>query len=100
MTPASLSWLCSSSTVIGSQGSGGSPVDDLPMIVVTAVDRDLPGLGAAETARLATVDSSGRVEWWVLEHAGPVLDQLDATVEGAVLDHLEGDVRIAVVDPF
>ena len=39
-------------------------------------------------------------EWRVLEHAGLVLDQLDAAVEGAVLDHLEGDVRIAVVDTF
>src|ERR687892_672275 len=36
----------------------------------------------------------------VLEHAGLVLDQLDAAVEGAVLDHLEGDVRVAVVDAF
>src|SRR5215207_5034219 len=36
----------------------------------------------------------------VREHAGLVLDQLDAAVEGAVLDHLEGDVRIAVVDAF
>jgi hypothetical protein len=36
----------------------------------------------------------------VLEHAGLVLDQLDAAVEGAVLDHLEGDVRIAVIDAF
>ena len=36
----------------------------------------------------------------VLEHAELVLDQLDAAVEGAVLDHLEGDVRIAVVDAF
>src|SRR3954454_12530510 len=33
----------------------------------------------------------------VLEHAGLVLDQLDAAVEGPVLDHLEGDVRVAVV---
>ena len=36
----------------------------------------------------------------VLEHAGLVLDQLDAAVEGPVLDHLEGDVRVAVVDAF
>ena len=46
------------------------------------------------------VDSGGGVERWVLEHAGPVFDQLDATVEGAVVDHLEGDVRVAVVDAF
>src|SRR6187431_384596 len=36
----------------------------------------------------------------VLKHAGLVLDQLNAAVEGAVLDHLEGNVRIAVVDAF
>ena len=36
----------------------------------------------------------------VLEHAGLVLDQLDAAVEGPVLDHFEGDVRVAVVDAF
>src|ERR671910_852815 len=46
------------------------------------------------------IESCGGVEWWVLEHAGPVLDQLDAAVEGAVVDHLEGDVRVAVVDAF
>jgi hypothetical protein len=34
----------------------------------------------------------------VLEHTGPVLDQLDAVVEGAAVDHLEGDVGVAVVD--
>jgi len=44
--------------------------------------------------------SRGGAERRVLEHAGLVLDQLDAAVEGAVLDHLEGDVRIAVVDAF
>src|SRR5215211_8827522 len=36
----------------------------------------------------------------VLEHAGLVLDQLDAAVEGPMLGHLEGDVRVAVVDAF
>src|SRR5215213_1092360 len=36
----------------------------------------------------------------VLEHARLVLHQLDAAVEGPVLDHLEGDVRVAVVDAF
>src|SRR3954451_9273557 len=36
----------------------------------------------------------------VLEHAWLVLDQQDAAVEGPVLDHLEGDVRVAVVDAF
>ena len=34
----------------------------------------------------------------MLEYAGPVLDQLYAAVEGSVLDHFEGDVRVAVVD--
>jgi len=34
----------------------------------------------------------------VLEDAGPVLDLLDAAVEGAVVDHLEDDVRVAVSD--
>src|SRR5882672_9458424 len=42
----------------------------------------------------------GAVERWVLEHAGPVFDQLDAAVEGAVIDHLEGDIRVALVDAF
>src|SRR4051794_41116745 len=36
----------------------------------------------------------------VLEHAWLVLDQLDAAVEGPVLDHLESDVGVAVVDAF
>jgi hypothetical protein len=35
------------------------------------------------------------LEWWVLEDAGPVLDQLDAAVEDAAVDHLEGDVGVA-----
>ncbi|AOW89918.1 hypothetical protein BC342_29135 [Streptomyces olivaceus] len=34
----------------------------------------------------------------MFEHAGLVLDQLDAAVEGPVLDGVEGDIRIAVVD--
>src|SRR4029453_3698575 len=47
----------------------------------------------------ATDRSAGRgSERWVLEHPGPVLDELDAAVEGAVVDHLQGDVGIAVVD--
>src|SRR3954463_1649349 len=44
--------------------------------------------------------SGGSVERGVLEHAWLVLDQLDAAVEGPVLNHLEGDVRVAVVDAF
>lgn len=36
----------------------------------------------------------------MLEHGGLVPDQPDAVVEGAVLDHLEGDVRVAVVNAF
>src|SRR3954469_6563328 len=34
------------------------------------------------------------------EQAWLVLDQLDPAVEGPVLDHLEGDVGVAVVDAF
>src|SRR5918997_294932 len=44
--------------------------------------------------------SRGGAERRVLEHAWLVLDELDAAVEGAMLDHLEGDVRVAVVDAF
>src|SRR5947209_15523245 len=44
---------------------------------------------------LATSRSGER---WVREDTGPVLDHLDAAVEGAVVGHLESDVRIAVVD--
>ena len=42
--------------------------------------------------------SRGGAERRVLEHAWPVLDHLDAAVEGAMVDHLEGDVGVAVVD--
>src|SRR5687768_6582111 len=44
--------------------------------------------------------SGSRREGWALEHARPVLDELDAAVEGAVVDHIERDVGIAVVDAF
>src|SRR5918994_1618173 len=57
-----------------------------------------------ESSALATpgclLESCVGIKRWVLEHAGPVLDQLDTAVEGAVVDHLEGDVRVAVVDAF
>jgi hypothetical protein len=36
----------------------------------------------------------------VVEDAGPVLDELDAAVEGAAIDHVERDVGVAVVDAF
>src|SRR5262245_35949497 len=42
--------------------------------------------------------SCGAAERWVLEDAGPVLDELDAAVEGAALGHLERNVRVTVVD--
>src|SRR5688572_9975707 len=42
----------------------------------------------------------GGVQWRVVQHPRPVLDHLDAAVEGAVIDHVEGDVRVSVVDPF
>src|SRR5262245_10514512 len=44
--------------------------------------------------------AGSRREGWALEHAWPVLDELGAAVEGAVVDHVEGDVGIAVVDAF
>src|SRR4051812_45808884 len=51
--------------------------------------------------QIGTELTSGRdVERWALQHAWLVLDQLDAAVESLVLDHLEGDVRVSVVDPF
>jgi hypothetical protein len=37
---------------------------------------------------------------WVVEYAGPVLDELDAAVEGSAIDHVERDVGVAVVDAF
>src|SRR3712207_888949 len=35
-----------------------------------------------------------------LGHAWPVIAPLEAAVESPVLDHLEGNVRVAVVDAF
>ena len=37
---------------------------------------------------------------WVVEYAGPVLDELDAAVEGSAIDHVERDVGVAIVDAF
>ena len=39
-----------------------------------------------------------RGQRWVVEYAGPVLDQLDAAVEGLAIGHVERDVGVAVVD--
>src|SRR5918995_1611802 len=39
-------------------------------------------------------------ERWVLKYLGSVFDQLDVAIEGAVVDHLECDIRVAVVDAF
>src|SRR5439155_12389477 len=36
----------------------------------------------------------------VVEYARPVLDELDAAVEGSAIDHVERDVGVAVVDAF
>ena len=36
----------------------------------------------------------------MVEYAGSVLDELGAAVEGFAVDHVEGDVGIAVVDAF
>ena len=44
--------------------------------------------------------SGSRRDGWALEHARSVLDELGAAVEGAVVDHVERDVGIAVVDAF
>lgn len=56
--------------------------------------------GTCSSAPRSRCAAPSHAERRVLEHAGLVLDQLDAAVEGAVLDHLEGNVRIAVVDAF
>jgi hypothetical protein len=37
---------------------------------------------------------------WVVEYTGPVLDELDAAIEGSAIDHVERDVGVAVVDAF
>ena len=42
----------------------------------------------------------GRGKRWVVEYAGPVLDELDAAVERSAIDHVERDVGVAVVDAF
>src|SRR5262249_42050725 len=39
--------------------------------------------------------SDSRRERWALEHTRPVLDELGAAVEGAVVDHVERDVGVA-----
>lgn len=46
---------------------------DLPMIVITAVDRDLPGLGTAETARLTKIWDAGQARWAGLSTASQVV---------------------------
>jgi hypothetical protein len=49
--------------------------------------------------QLALLASCGGKRW-VVEYAGPVLDELDAAVEGSAIDHVERDVGVAVVDAF
>jgi hypothetical protein len=46
---------------------------------------------------LERASSVGR-ERRVIEHSGPILNELDGTIEGVVVDHLEGDIGVAVVD--
>ena len=42
----------------------------------------------------------GRAKGWVVKYVGPVLDELDAAVEGSAIDHVERDVGVTVVDAF
>ena len=49
--------------------------------------------------QLALLASCGGKRW-VVEYAGPVLDELDTAVEGSAIDHVERDVGVAVVDAF
>ncbi len=44
--------------------------------------------------------SGSRREGWAFERVRLVLDELDAAFEGAVVDHVEREVGIAVVDAF
>lgn len=60
---------------------------------------DQPDRPISGSPRRRSASGSWR-EGWALEHARPVLDELDAAVEGAVVDHVERDVGIAVVDAF
>src|SRR5688572_25708930 len=48
-----------------------------------AADRPISG-----SPRRRSVSGSRR-EGWAIEHARPVLDELDTAVEGAVVDHVE-----------
>src|SRR6266508_2577191 len=70
------------------------------MVSVHSAGTDTAGQNDGSACGPGVTDfSTGRgSEWWVLEHAGPVLDQLDAPVERAVVDHLQRDVGIVVVD--
>jgi hypothetical protein len=61
-----------------------------------------PTTGATQEqgrVQLALLASCGGKRW-VVEYAGPVLDELDAAVEGSAIDHVERDVGVAVVDAF
>src|ERR687897_3134137 len=73
-----------------------NPSSDIVMSAITF------GMGTSTqlSSGLVLATSRGRLERWVLQDAGPILRQLDAPVEGAAADHVEGDVRVAVVDPL
>ena len=53
------------------------------------------GHAAAPTAGVDMIAAG-----WAREHPGDVLEELDPAVEGAAVDHVEGDVGVAVVDPL
>lgn len=77
------------SAAVSGVGTSAVPFDQL---------NEAAGGGARNLLTGAT--SRRGAERRVLKQAWPVLDQLDAAVEGPVLDHFEGDVRVAVVDAF
>ena len=71
-------------------------VIDAPSADLCRVNQNHVGIGDAGSRKRSA--SGSRREGWGLEHARPVFDELDAAVEGAVVDHVECDVGIAIVD--
>ncbi len=77
---------------------------DVLMLVNPALDgkaaiRRAAGRTNKAGVQLALLASCGGKRW-VVEYAGPVLDELAAAVEGSAIDHVERDVGVAVVDAF
>ena len=78
-----------------------SATASVPTSRPASLSRGVPNASAGRIGRAriglaalsSPVDSGGGVEWWVLEHAGPVLDQLDAAVEGAAARSSRGRRR-------